>query len=163
MLRQMSDMPAGTIGFEAVGKVDDDDFEHVVEPVLRREIAAGHRIRLLYLLGVGLKEYEGDALAEEMKFAAGIPRRTSGSPSSATRTGSGPRSASSPCSCRDSSAPSRWPGWRRRGTGWPPTAAPATTPDGDRLGAPAHHGEVMRAGARRPTVGPDDRLSPQGT
>ena len=73
MLRQMSDMPAGTIGFEAVGKVDDDDFEHVVEPVLRREIAAGHRIRLLYLLGVGLKEYEGDALAEEMKFAARHP------------------------------------------------------------------------------------------
>ena len=54
MLRQMADMPAGTIGFEAAGKVDDDDFEHVVEPVLRREIAAGHRIRLLYLLGVGL-------------------------------------------------------------------------------------------------------------
>ena len=73
MLRQMSDMPAGTIGFEAIGKVDDDDFEHVVEPVLRREIAAGHRIRLLYLLGVGLKEYEGDALAEEMKFAARHP------------------------------------------------------------------------------------------
>jgi hypothetical protein len=73
MLRQMSDMPAGTIGFEAVGKVDDDDFEHVVEPVLRREIAAGHRIRLLYLLGVGLGEYEGDALAEEMKFAARHP------------------------------------------------------------------------------------------
>jgi hypothetical protein len=27
MLRQMADMPAGTIGFEAVGKVDDDDWE----------------------------------------------------------------------------------------------------------------------------------------
>lgn len=73
MLRQMSDMPVGTIGFEATGKVDDDDFEDVVEPVLRREIAAGHRIRLLYLLGVGLKEYEGDALGEEMKFAARHP------------------------------------------------------------------------------------------
>ena len=73
MLRRMSDMPAGTIGFEAAGKVDDDDFEDVVEPVLRREIAAGRRICLLYLLGVGLKEYEGDALAEEMKFAARHP------------------------------------------------------------------------------------------
>jgi len=73
MLRQMRDMPAGTIGFEAAGTVEDDDFEDVVEPVLRREIAAGHRIRLLYLLGVGLEEYEGDALAEEMKFAARHP------------------------------------------------------------------------------------------
>lgn len=73
MLRQMSDMPVGTIGFEAVGTVDDDDFEHVVEPALRRQIAAGHPIRLLYLLGVGLSDYEGDALAEEMKFAARHP------------------------------------------------------------------------------------------
>jgi hypothetical protein len=39
MLRQMKDMPAGTIGFEAVGEVEDDDWEDAVEPVLRREIA----------------------------------------------------------------------------------------------------------------------------
>ena len=32
MLRPMNDMPAGTIGFEAVGEVDDDDWEDVVEP-----------------------------------------------------------------------------------------------------------------------------------
>ena len=51
MLRQMSDMPAGTIGFEAIGEVEDDDWEHAVEPVLRREIAAGAKLRLLYLLG----------------------------------------------------------------------------------------------------------------
>ena len=70
MLRQIPDMPAGTVGFEAIGKVEDDDFERAVEPVLREEIAAGHRIRLLYLLGPGMREYEGDTLAEEMKFAA---------------------------------------------------------------------------------------------
>lgn len=73
MLKQMSDMPVGTIGFEAIGKVDGNAFEHVVEPVLRREIAAARPIRLLYLLGVGLREYEGDALAEEMTFAARHP------------------------------------------------------------------------------------------
>jgi hypothetical protein len=43
MLKQMSDMPAGTIGFEARGDVDDDDFEHVVAPVLRRRSQAGER------------------------------------------------------------------------------------------------------------------------
>jgi Short C-terminal domain len=32
-------MPAGTIGFEAVGEVGDDDWEEAVEPVLRDEIA----------------------------------------------------------------------------------------------------------------------------
>src|SRR4051794_33774415 len=73
MLKRMSDMPAGTIGFEAVGKVEDDDFEHAVEPVLRGEIAAGRKIRLLYLLGPGMREYEGDTLGEEMKFATRHP------------------------------------------------------------------------------------------
>jgi hypothetical protein len=34
MLEQMPDMPVGTVGFEAIGKVD-DDFERAVEPVLR--------------------------------------------------------------------------------------------------------------------------------
>jgi hypothetical protein len=70
MLKQMPDMPAGTLGFEAIGEVDDDDFEDTVEPVLRREIAAGRAIRMLYLLGPELREYEGDALADEVKFAA---------------------------------------------------------------------------------------------
>ena len=37
MLRQLKDMPVGTIGFEAVGEVEDDDWEDTVEPVLRRE------------------------------------------------------------------------------------------------------------------------------
>ena len=73
MLQQMPDMPAGTVGFEAFGKVEDDDFERSVEPVLRGEIAAGHKIRLLYLLGPGMREYEGDTLGEEMKFAARHP------------------------------------------------------------------------------------------
>ena len=36
MLRPMRDMPVGTFGFEAIGEVEDDDWEDVVEPVLRR-------------------------------------------------------------------------------------------------------------------------------
>jgi len=35
MLRPMTDMPAGTIGFEAIGEVENDDWEEAVEPVLR--------------------------------------------------------------------------------------------------------------------------------
>jgi hypothetical protein len=41
MLRRITEMPAGTIGFEAIGEVEDDDWEHEVEPLLRREIADG--------------------------------------------------------------------------------------------------------------------------
>ena len=73
MLKQLADMPPGSVGFEAVGDVDDDDFERTVEPVLRRIIAEGGKVRLLYLLGVRLREYEADALKEEMAFAAHHP------------------------------------------------------------------------------------------
>jgi hypothetical protein len=70
VFKQMFDMPPGTVGFEAVGKIDDDDFEDVVAPVLRQQIASGHKLRLLYLLGPQLSDYDGDAAQEEFKFAA---------------------------------------------------------------------------------------------
>jgi hypothetical protein len=70
MLRRMTDMPADTIGFEAVGEVEDDDWEHMVEPVLRREIAEGHKVRLLYLLGPEARDVEGDAMKADTGFRA---------------------------------------------------------------------------------------------
>jgi hypothetical protein len=68
MLRPISDMPAGTIGFEAVGEVEDDDWEEAVEPVLRREIADGRKVRLLYLLGPESRDVEGDAMSADTGF-----------------------------------------------------------------------------------------------
>ena len=70
MLRQIRDMPAGTFGFEAVGEVEDDDWEHAVEPVLRREIADGRKVRLLYVLGPAAREVEGDAMKADTGFRA---------------------------------------------------------------------------------------------
>ena len=70
VLRQMTDMPVGTIGFEAVGEVDDDDWEDTVEPVLRKEIAGGRKVRLLYLLGPRTREVEGDAMKADTGFRA---------------------------------------------------------------------------------------------
>jgi hypothetical protein len=70
MLRRLTDMPAGTIGFEAVGEVEDDDWEHDVEPVLRSEVAGGGKVRLLYLLGPQAREVEGDAMKADAGFRA---------------------------------------------------------------------------------------------
>jgi hypothetical protein len=70
MLRAMTDMPPGTIGFEAVGEVEDDDWEEAVEPVLRREIAEGRKVRLLYLLGPEARDVEGDAMRADTGFRA---------------------------------------------------------------------------------------------
>jgi hypothetical protein len=70
MLRRIDDMPIGTLGFEAVGDVDDDDWEEKVEPALRQRIAAGEKVRLLYLLGPEGREVDGDAVGADARFHA---------------------------------------------------------------------------------------------
>jgi hypothetical protein len=70
MLRLMTDMPAGTIGFEAIGEVEDDDWEDAVEPVLRREMAEGEKIRLLYLIGPQARDIDKDAMTADTGFRA---------------------------------------------------------------------------------------------
>ena len=69
-MRRMTDMPVGTIGFEAVGEVEDDDWERAVEPLLREEMADGRKLRLLYLLGPEAREVEGDAMKADTGFRA---------------------------------------------------------------------------------------------
>jgi stage II sporulation SpoAA-like protein len=69
-LRRIDDMPPGTIGFEAIGEVEDDDWEKQVEPLLRSELAEGQKIRLLYLLGPEAREVEGDAMSADTGFRA---------------------------------------------------------------------------------------------
>ena len=69
-LRRIDDMPPGTIGFEAIGEVEDDDWEKQVEPLLRNEMAEGQKIRLLYLLGPEAREVEGDAVTADTSFRA---------------------------------------------------------------------------------------------
>jgi hypothetical protein len=63
-------MPVGTFGFEAVGSVEDDDWEETVEPSLRREIADGRKVRMLYLLGPEARDVDGDALMADAGFRA---------------------------------------------------------------------------------------------
>ena len=63
-------MPAGTFGFQGVGEVEDDDWEATVEPLLREEIAAGNKIRLLDPFGPESQEVESDALKAGSEFRA---------------------------------------------------------------------------------------------
>ena len=72
MLQRIGDMPAGTIGFEAVGEVEDDDWERVVEPVLREEIAEGRKIRLLYVIGARAGEVEGEAMTADTGISCSL-------------------------------------------------------------------------------------------
>ena len=51
MIRAIDDMPAGTIGFEAVGKVTDDDYRDVLVPAVAKAAESTDGVRLLYVLG----------------------------------------------------------------------------------------------------------------
>ncbi len=49
MIERIEDMPPGTIGFRAEGKMTRDDYREVLEPVLHGAAAAGE-IRMLFMI-----------------------------------------------------------------------------------------------------------------
>ena len=49
MIRVIENMPPGTIGFEADGKVTDDDYRDVLVPAVKEALEKGD-VRLLYVL-----------------------------------------------------------------------------------------------------------------
>lgn len=49
MIERIEDMPAGTVGLRASGKLSKSDYTDVLEPVLREGVASGE-LRLLFVL-----------------------------------------------------------------------------------------------------------------
>ena len=70
MIKRIADMPNGTLGFEAHGEVEDDDWDEIVEPALRQVLAGGGKLRVLYLLGPASGDVEGDAVGAGAGFGA---------------------------------------------------------------------------------------------
>jgi hypothetical protein len=73
MIRLMSDMPAGVLGFEAVDDVEREDYENVIIPVIDKAIAEHGKIRLVYVLGPEFDDYEGGAVWEDLKLGVRHP------------------------------------------------------------------------------------------
>ena len=66
MIRTIENMPAGTIGLEAVGKVTEEDYQDTVTAALERGDA-----RLLYVLGREFDSYSVGAMWADTKLTAG--------------------------------------------------------------------------------------------
>lgn len=56
MLKMIEGLPGNVIGFEAVGKVEADDYRDLLDPAVDAAVEAHGSVRLLYVLG---KEYDG--------------------------------------------------------------------------------------------------------
>ena len=70
MIRVIENMPVGTIGVEAAGKVTEDDYRNVLAPAVSAALERGD-VRLLYVLGKDFDSYSAGALWADTKMVAG--------------------------------------------------------------------------------------------
>lgn len=67
MILILSDMPEGTIGFEAIGTVTADDYRGVIAPTLERRLP-DQPLRLLFLLDDRFESYAPGAVVQDIKL-----------------------------------------------------------------------------------------------
>jgi hypothetical protein len=65
MIEPIAEMPAGTVGLRASGKLTKADYTEVLEPVLQAAVASGE-LRLVFVL-TGFHGVEPGAWAEDLK------------------------------------------------------------------------------------------------
>jgi hypothetical protein len=65
VIEKIDEMPAGTVGLRASGKLTRDDYRQVLEPALREGIDAGE-LRLVFLL-TDFDGLEATAIPEDLK------------------------------------------------------------------------------------------------
>lgn len=70
MITIMEQMPVGTIGFRATGKVTSEDYETVLVPAVTAAMEQGP-VRLLYVLGEGFESYSPGAMWSDTRLWAG--------------------------------------------------------------------------------------------
>jgi hypothetical protein len=66
MLEQLEGLPAGVIGFEAVGRVEADDYEKLLRPAVDAAASTG-RIRVVYVLGDRFDGFSAGAALQDSK------------------------------------------------------------------------------------------------
>ena len=73
MIKQLSDMPAGVLGFEAIDDVEKEDYTNVLVTAIEQAVTDHGKVRLVYVLGHDFDEYESDAVFEDLKLGLRHP------------------------------------------------------------------------------------------
>jgi hypothetical protein len=69
MIKLIENMPEGTVGLEASGKVTEDDYKNVLVPAVLDALATKD-VRLLYVLGEDFDAYSAGAMWADTKLWA---------------------------------------------------------------------------------------------
>jgi hypothetical protein len=85
MIKELSGLPDGVIGFETTGKVRAEDYREVVLPALERA-AAGGEVRFVVVIGE-FQGMSGGALWQDLRVASSTSGSGSASPWSPTSSG----------------------------------------------------------------------------
>jgi hypothetical protein len=67
MLEEMKDLPGNVVGLVAKGRVDRDDYQRVVWPIVEQAKREGRHLRLLYQLGPEFEGFSAAALLEDAR------------------------------------------------------------------------------------------------
>lgn len=65
MIEQLTDLPAGTLGFSAHGKVTAADYRNVIVPDIEAAFAMNRKLRLLYHLGPEFTGFDAGAMWDD--------------------------------------------------------------------------------------------------
>jgi SpoIIAA-like len=65
MIETLPDMPAGVLGFRAVGAIDASDYETVLDPAIDEALAADARVNLVFVLGDDFERYSLGAVWQD--------------------------------------------------------------------------------------------------
>ncbi len=68
MLEVLSGFPDNVLGIDAIGEVEDDDYEDVLVPAIDDRLSRHDKIRLVFVLGPEFERYEAGALWEDTKL-----------------------------------------------------------------------------------------------
>ena len=65
------DSPEEVLGFKAVGKIEQSDYDAILEPAVRAMLAARNELRFVYVLGDEFDGYSASAAFEDAKLGFG--------------------------------------------------------------------------------------------
>jgi hypothetical protein len=67
VIETIADMPPGTLGFRASGRVTREEYADQFLPLVKEKVESGEGIRMVYQVGPGFEKFELGAMLEDTK------------------------------------------------------------------------------------------------